>query len=49
VVYQVNPKPATLEFIKNNLKAQEASVPPPGINVDPTKVDIIVILGNDKN
>lgn len=45
VVYQVNPKPATTEFIKNNLKTTEANIPPPGIKIDSTKVDIIVILG----
>ncbi len=47
VVYQVNPKPATLEFIKNNLKASEVTLPPPGIKVNKDKVDLVVILGSD--
>jgi hypothetical protein len=47
VVYQVNPKPATTEFIKNTFGAVEASLPPPGIKIDPKKVDVIVILGQD--
>jgi polyisoprenyl-teichoic acid--peptidoglycan teichoic acid transferase len=47
VVYQVNPKPATLEFIKNNLNASEVTLPPPGIKVNKDKVDIIIILGSD--
>jgi len=45
VFYQVNPKPATAEFIKNTLTATEAEVAPPGVNADKNKVDIIVILG----
>jgi LCP family protein required for cell wall assembly len=45
VVYQVNPKPATLEYIKNNLNAAEAATPPKDMNIDPAKVDMIVILG----
>jgi hypothetical protein len=45
VVYQVNPKPATAEFVKNNLKAIEAGTPPPGIKIDSAKVDMVVILG----
>lgn len=45
IFYQVNPKPATAEFIKNALGAQEVNLPPPGLKIDKTKVDIIVILG----
>lgn len=45
VVYQVNSKPATAEYIRNNLEATEASVPPPGIKIDSKKVDVILILG----
>lgn len=45
VVYQLNPKPATLEFIKNSLRASEVTLAPPGIKADKDKVDIIVILG----
>src|SRR6185503_2900876 len=47
VVYQVNPKPSTLEFIKNSLKASEVTLPPPGIKVNKDKVDLVVILGSD--
>ena len=45
IVYQVNPKPATLEFVKNTLSAKEVTLPPPGVKVDPSKVDLIIILG----
>lgn len=45
LIYQVNPKPASAEFIKNELKAMEVTTPPPGIKIDKDKVDIIVILG----
>lgn len=48
IFYQVNPKPATAEFIKNSLQATEVNLPPPGIKIDKTKVDIIVILGTNK-
>src|SRR3989344_3184177 len=47
IVFQVNPKPATLEYIKNTLHAKSLSLPPPGVKVDPSKVDIIVILGKN--
>lgn len=47
VVYQVNAKPATTEFIKNNLNASEVSLAPPGIKISKDKVDVIVILGSD--
>lgn len=47
IIYSVNPKPATLEYIKNTLKAREVSLPPPGVKIDAGKVDIIVILGKD--
>ena len=45
IFYQANPKPATAEFIKNSLSATEATLPPPGVNADKSKVDVIVILG----
>lgn len=45
IFYQANPKPASAEFIKNTLNATEAALPPPGVKVDKTKVDVIVILG----
>lgn len=47
IVFQVNPKPATLEYIKNVLNAKEVTLPPPGVKVDANKVDIIVILGKN--
>jgi hypothetical protein len=46
IVFSVNPKPASLAFIKNTLSAKEVSLPPPGVKLDPEKVDIIIILGN---
>ena len=48
LVYQVNPKPATTEYIKNELKAVEVTTPPPGIKIDKDKVDIIILLGEKK-
>ena len=47
IVYQVNPKPATAEFIKNTLNATEVTIPPPGVTVDKDKVDVIVVLGQN--
>jgi hypothetical protein len=47
VFYQVNPKPATAEFIKNTLNATEVTLPPPGVKIDNTKVDVVVILGGN--
>jgi polyisoprenyl-teichoic acid--peptidoglycan teichoic acid transferase len=49
IFYQANPKPATAEFIKNTLNAKEVTLPPPGININKDKVDIIVILGESQN
>ena len=37
IVYQVNPKPATAEFIKNTLNATEVTLPPPDVTVDKAK------------
>ncbi len=45
IVYQANPKPATMEFVKNILNATEATLPPPGVTVSKDKVDVIVVLG----
>lgn len=45
IFYQVNPKPATAEFLKNSLQAKELTLPPPGLKINKDKVDIIVILG----
>ncbi len=45
VVYQVNPKPATTEFITNELLATPVTLPPPGVHIPQDKVDVIVVLG----
>ncbi len=47
VVYQVNNKPSTLQFIENNLNASEVTLAPPGIKINKDTVDLIVILGSD--
>lgn len=47
VVYAVNQKTATIELIKERLNASEVSLAPPGIKIDPTKVDVIIILGEE--
>lgn len=47
LIYQVNQKPYTLEFIKQKTNALEVNLPPPGIKIDPNKVDIIIILGKN--
>lgn len=46
VVYSVNHKPTTTDYIASTLKASPVSLPPPGIKIDPKKVDVIVILGS---
>ena len=46
VVYNVNHKPSTTDYIINTLKASAVTLPPPGIKIDPNKVDVIVILGS---
>lgn len=46
VVYAVNDKPSTIDFIKNELSASPVSLPPPGIKIDKSKVDVIIILGS---
>lgn len=45
VVYAVNQKNATIDLIKSRLEASEVSLAPPGIKIDPKKVDVIIILG----
>ncbi len=47
VVYPVNQKTGTIQLIKDKLSASEVSLAPPGVKIDPKKVDIIVILGQD--
>jgi LCP family protein required for cell wall assembly len=49
IFYQDNPKPATAEFIKNTFNATEVTLAPPGMTVDKSKVDLIVILGGNQN
>lgn len=48
LVYQLNPKPGTTEFIKNQLNATEVNLPPPGVNASKEKVDIIIVLGKNE-
>lgn len=47
VVYPVNQKDGTIQLIKDKLSASEVSLAPPGVKIDPKKVDLIVILGQD--
>ena len=49
IFYQVNPKSATAEFIKNNLSATEVTIAPPDVNINKDKVDVIIILGQDSD
>ncbi|MBL8031144.1 MAG: LCP family protein [Candidatus Doudnabacteria bacterium] len=47
VLYQVNQKPETANYIKNTLKAREVSLAPPNIRIDAARSDIVLILGNN--
>ena len=47
IVYQANPKPATLDFLKNVLNATEVNLPPPGVTVSKDRVDLVVVLGQN--
>lgn len=47
VIYEINAKPATGEYIKSILDAREVTVPPPNIKIDATRSDVILILGNN--
>lgn len=47
VVYSVNNKPSVEAFIKKTLDATPVSLPPPDVKIDKSKVDLIVILGNE--
>lgn len=49
VIYNVNNKPETAKFITDTLDASPVSLPPPGIKLDPTKLDIVVILGGSSS
>ncbi len=44
-VFQANQKTATAEFIANVLNGALVNLPPPGVKVDASKVDIVVVLG----
>lgn len=46
-VYQVNPKPATAEYIANELGGTIVNLAPPGVTADPKKVDLVVVLGKN--
>jgi len=46
-VYEVNPKPATAEYIANELGGVIVNLAPPGVTVDPKKVDVVVVLGQN--
>lgn len=47
LVYEANPKPATVEFIENELHATAVNLPPPKVTIPKDKVDIIVVLGQN--
>lgn len=47
IVYMVNPKTATLEFITDVIKATEVNLPPPDVKIPKEKVDAVIILGTD--
>ncbi len=47
VVFQVNPKPATTQFLIQKLQGREVTVAPPNIKIDATRSDVILILGNN--
>lgn len=47
VLYEINAKPATSEYIQSILSARAVSVPPPNIKIDATRSDIILILGSN--
>lgn len=45
VVYPVNEKPQALEYVKNSLNTSSVTLPPPGMKIDKSKVDLIILLG----
>lgn len=47
LVYSVNDIPGAVDFITSSLHATTVTVPPPGIKIDKTKVDLLIILGKD--
>ncbi len=49
LIYIVNKKTSSAELIKKKFNATEVSLPPAGIKIDPSKVDLILILGNDQS
>ncbi len=46
VIYEINKKPATADYLKNLLSAREVTLPPPNIKIDSTRSDIIIVLGS---
>ncbi len=49
VVYEINDKPGTLQFIKDTFSASEVTLPPPGVKVSKEKADLIMIIGSGSN
>ena len=47
LLYQVNPKPASVEYVENTLPMTEVTVPPPDVRLPKDKVDLVIILGQD--
>ncbi len=47
VYYQVNDKPGPAEMIQKEFGASKVTLPPSGIKIDKSKVDILVIIGTD--
>ncbi len=47
VFYQANAKPSAADALKTEFGATEVTLPPSGIKIDKTKVDIVVIVGTD--
>ncbi len=47
VFYQANSKPGPAEIIKTKFGASEVTLPPSGIKIDKSKVDILIIVGTD--
>ena len=47
VVYQVNPMPEALSFIKQEIPASQASLAPPGVKISKDKVDLVLIIGQN--
>jgi LCP family protein required for cell wall assembly len=48
VVYPVTNKAESLAFIQKELDASTVSVPPSGLKINPSQVDLVVILGDNE-